>query len=361
MLETPIMNLPTQPSIPRPQSLGALLSDLIDSSNNKRFAMGSLLALDWDDEHLVLGWMPEPIDRRETEDSHIRPMEIRTHTIPDGLMVEGQWQDAARWMACLERWVAATQLDQPQLVLALPAKDLSHHWVDASSHLDIDRTDVLMGLVDQAASQQALDGHGQVSLDDQVFDVLSEADVWPGATMPLCENERQEHNLRWCLVGAAEAKVAALETLFAGSHFSLTCLDSRPRALLAAWHPHLSGEGHACLLDDHLSTTQWMVTGRQGLLEMGQLSHQRLSIAERVDHLIGRLGSAQASHSFDTIWLTHPKGSELSEVATRVADALNLSVVFMPSLNDHPPSASLQLAVQGLLIGQGARVVTHAF
>lgn len=359
------MNLPTHPSIPRPQRLWSVLAGLKDRARGQRFATDSLLALDWDDDHAVLGWVPEPAGRGQTGGDQSGGMEsvqieLRAHAIPDGLMAEGQWQDASRWLACLERWVAATEIDRPELIMALPAKDLSHHWLEGRSSLDIDRTDVLMGLVDEAMSQQDLDEHGRVSLDDQVFDVLSEADVWPQTAVSLGETESQEHNPRWCLVGVAEAKVAALEALFAGSDWSLACLDSRPRALLAAWYPHLSGDGNECLLDDHLSTTQWMVTGRQGLLEMGQLSHRRLSIAERVDHLIGRLGSAQASHSFDTIWLTHPKGSELSEVAGRVADALNLSMVFIPSLTDHPPSASLQLVVQGLLMSQTARGLRHA-
>ena len=354
------MNLPTQPSMPRLPRLWSVLAGLKDSARGKRFATDSLLALDWDDDHVVIGWLSEPVVQCEAEDRHVRPIEICIHAIPDRLMVDGQWQDASHWLACLERWVAATEIDHPKLIMALPAKDLSHHWLERQSSLDIERTDVLMGLVDEAMSQQVLGEHGRVSLDDQVFDVLSEADVWPPTAVSPGETQSQEHKPRWCLVGVAEAKIAALEALFAGSHWSLARSDSRPRALLAAWYPHLFGEGHACLLDDHLSTTQWMVTGRQGLLEMGQLSHQRLSIAERVDHLIGCLGSAQASHSFDTIWLTHPEGSELSEVATRVADALNLSVVFIPSLTDHPPSASLQLAVQGLLMGQTVRGLRHA-
>jgi len=361
-----MMDSSMPPTRPRTHSLWSVLAGLKDRARGQHSVACSLVALDWDDEHAVLGWVPEALGKGQTATDESRTIaidqiEFQTHAIPDGLMVEGQWQVASRWLACLERWVAATDIDHPQLVLAMPAKNLSHHWLNGPATLEIDRTDVLMGLVDKAMSQQALDEHGQVSLDDQVFDVLPERDVWPGTSLSFAESEGRERHQRWCLVGVAEAKVAALEALFAGSHLSLACLDSRPRALLAAWHPHLSNEGHACLLDDHLSITQWMVTGGQGIAEMGQLSHRRLSMAERVDHLIGRLGSAQASHSFDTIWVSHPEGSELAEVASRVADTLNLSVAFMPGLGDHKSSASLQLVVQGLLIGQATRVITHAF
>lgn len=359
--------LPTRPSLSRPQRRWSVLSGLRDGARKRRAAVGSLVAMDWDDEQAVLGWVAEPVGvdqagAREARAIEMDRIELRTHAIPEGLMRDGQWQDASQWLACLERWVAAIPIDHPRLVLALPAKDLSHHWLEGPANLNVDRTDVLMGLVDQAMSE-----HGRVSLDDPVFDVLSEGDVWPGARMSFADLEAQERTHRWCLVGVAKSRVAALEALFAKSHLSLACLDGRPRALLAAWYPHRSGEGMDCLLDDHLRTTQWMVTSGGGILDMGHWSHQRLSMAERVGHLIERLRLVQASHWFDTIWLSHSRDSELAEVADRVADTLHLSLKFLPENDHHQSSASLEVVVHGLLMGQGllinpgARGLTHAF
>lgn len=335
------------------------LSGLLEQVTTKRLVIHSLVAMDWDDHHAVLGWLPEPVGAGETGRPEVGQIEIQIHAIPEGLMVQGQWQDARAWLACLERWVAATPLNRPQLVLALPAEELSHQWLDGPSDLDTDRSDTLEALIDEAMSRQTLGEHSRVPLEDQVFDVLPMSGVWPGTKMLSNDSQTQEFDHRWCLVGAPKNRVSALEDLFAQSDLQLACLDVRWRALLACWHQQVTGEGNHCLLDDHLSTTQWIITGRSGVLEMGHLTHQRLSLAERSDHLIGQLASAQANHALDALWLSAAKDSQSFEVADRVAETLNLNLNFLPSLTDHTPSSSLQAVVQGLLLGQASRAVTH--
>ncbi len=299
-------------------------------------ATGSVVALDWDDRHAVLGWLPKL--------GHAP--EVQTQAIPEGLMIEGQWQDERAWADCLERWVGAIDVSQPLVVVALPTKDLSHHWLTLDMDTPIDgSTRTLNHLINQAMADQALIEQGTLSPADQVFDVLPASDLMPGRT----DTHATANNERGCLLGASQAKVASYQALFAASHLRLACMDGRPRALLGYWQQQVSNEGVHGLLDDHLGTTQWWVISFSGIHEMGQFSHQRLSLAERVDHLTQRLAASQASHGLDALWCSHDPKDEAAQVAHQVAQTLGLEWVLMPPVNGHEPSASQQAVVQGLL------------
>lgn len=302
-------------------------------------ASGSVVALDWNDRHAVLGWLPECAQSPE----------IQTHAIPEGLMIHGQWQDEQAWRACLETWVAATKVSQPLIVVALPAPDLVHQWVKAEVGVDIDSSHTLKSLVDQAMAEHTLTEQGALSATDQVFDVLPESDLWPGQMGPEAGADVALKNARWCLLGASQAKVSSYEALFASSHLRLTCVDGRPRALLGCLQQQVSNKGRHCVLDDHLGTTQWWVTSESGVIEMGQFLHQRLSLAERVDYLTQRLATSQASHGLDTMWLSNGQQDEATEVVRQVAQTVGLELVFIPPVNGHEESASQQAVVQGLL------------
>ncbi|HEY7905415.1 MAG TPA: hypothetical protein VIC53_00675 [Wenzhouxiangella sp.] len=321
-------------------------------------ASGSVVALDWNDRHAVLGWLPE----------RAHAPEIQTHAIPEGLMIHGQWQDEQAWRACLETWVAATKISQPLMVVALPAQDLVHHWIKAEVGVDIDpdmaanidSSHALNSLVDHAMVEHALTEQGAWSPIDQVFDVLPESDLWPGQMGHKRGADVAVKNTRWCLLGASQAKVSSYEALFASSHLRLACVDGRPRALLGCLQQRVSNKGLHCVLDDHLGTTQWWVTSESGVNDFGQFSHQRLSLVERVDHLTQRLATPQANFGLDAMWVSNGQHDQATDVASQVAQALGLELVLMPPVNGHEESASQQAVVQGLLAKPLERETSHA-
>lgn len=338
MPQTPTTNLSqTQPFRWRQRLLSLFLAHKRVSEHIT--ASGSVVALDWNDRHAVLGWLPKLAHAPE----------IQTHAIPEGLMIHGQWQDEQAWRACLETWVAATEVRQPLMVVALPAQDLVHHWVEAEVGVNIDSSHTLKSLVDQAMAEHALTEQGALSPIDQVFDVLPESDLWPGQMGSEMGADLALTNKRWCLLGTSQAKMSSYEALFTSSHLRLACIDGRPRALLGCLQQRVSNKGLHCVLDDHLGTTQWWVTSESGVIEMGQFLHQRLSLAERVDHLTQRLATTQASFGLEAMWVSNGQRDQATDVVRQVAQALGLELVFILPVNGHEESASQQVVVQGLL------------
>ncbi len=351
----------TEPTIQPPDRRWGLLpllsgNDWLTRANTRNAS--SLIALDWNDHYAVLGWWP--VSGSSSQAARSEHPRIETHTIPDGLMVNGQWQDAATWIACIEAWVAATTIGQPKVVIALPVQDLTHHWLEAPGNLATERTAVLMDLMDQALADQDLAEQGHLSLIDQVFDVLPESALWASRSSELDEPSTSKTNRRWCLLAALKDKISAHEALFASSSLTLARIDSRPRALMACWQDHVESHGSHCLLDDHLETTGWLIAGEAGVIEMGHVSHERLSMAERVDHLTQRLATSQASHGLECLWLSNGQDDPSVKVANQVADTLGLKMAFIPPINPHQASASQQAVAQGLLADTFEQTRSHA-